>query len=157
MKETEIRLRDLGVAGAIMGEQIIAELVAECETLEMRLKEAEIQTLRAQEDAVRHAQRKAELSDLVAASWGGKYEQEVYDALHEKIAALRQRVTVLEAALAWRTGDEVPHEEGWYQTLNWGMYGHLYFSGGRWSRYPVPPGQWRPVTPPPTGEDSNNH
>jgi hypothetical protein len=63
--------------------------------------------------------------------------------------AAERRVAELEAQLAaqeWRSGDEVPHEEGWYQTFNWGMYGHLYFSGGRWSKYPVPPKHWRKFT-----------
>jgi hypothetical protein len=71
--------------------------------------------------------------------------------------AAEKRVAELEAqrdAQEWRSGDEVPHEEGWYQTFNWGMYGHLYFSGGRWSKYPVPPKHWRSVGPPPSGDDS---
>jgi hypothetical protein len=80
----------------------------------------------------------------------------MYEA-QEKAEAAEQRVAELEAQLdaqEWRSGDEVPPAEGWYQTLNWGMYGHLYFSGGRWSRYPVPPKHWRSVGPPPSGDDS---
>lgn len=79
------------------------------------------------------------------------------DAAIARAEAAEQRVAELEAQLdaqEWRSGDEVPHEEGWYQTFNWGMYGHLYFSGGRWSKYPVPPKHWRSVGPPPSGDDS---
>ena len=74
------------------------------------------------------------------------------DAAIARAESAERELAECKAAQEWRTGDEIPHEEGWYQTLNWGMYGHLYFSGGRWSKYPVPPALWRPAPPPPQGE-----
>ena len=147
-------------------------LQSRVKTVEAKLKEAERLTRLAQEDAVKLAQRKAELSDLVAASWGGKYEQEVYDTLHTQIAALREKVAKLEAQLAaqWRPVTEPPTDEGEY----WGYDEHDrhnsvfithytpehdYEDGWAWSDWEgelIPVSKWLPLTypPPPTRDES---
>ena len=133
--------RDAALSRAEAAEQRVAELEAQRDDYHMKWVDVGFELGQFADDLI--AVLKLQLTDN--------------DDEATTLATIVTRVTELEAQLdaqEWRSGDEVPHEEGWYQTFNWGMYGHLYFSGGRWSKYPVPPKHWRSVGPPPSGDDS---